>query len=54
MEIVLRAVAVYFIVWLLFRISGKRTMKEMTTFDFVLLLILSECTQQALIGEDHR
>jgi uncharacterized membrane protein YcaP (DUF421 family) len=28
-------------------------MKEMTTFDFVLLLIISECTQQALIGQDY-
>jgi len=53
METILRAFAVYAIVWLLFRISGKRTMKEMTTFDFVLLLILSECTQQALIGQDY-
>jgi uncharacterized membrane protein YcaP (DUF421 family) len=53
MEIIVRATAVYVIVWLLFRISGKRTLKEMTTFDFVLLLICSECTQQALIGKDY-
>ncbi len=53
MEIIIRATAVYVIVWLLFRISGKRTLKEMTTFDFVLLLIISECTQQALIGKDY-
>jgi len=53
MEIILRTAAVYVVVWALFRISGKRTLKEMTTFDFVLLLIISECTQQALIGHDY-
>jgi uncharacterized membrane protein YcaP (DUF421 family) len=42
----------YFFVWLLLRIAGKRTLSETTVFDFVLLLILAETTQQALIGED--
>lgn len=53
MEIIIRSVTVYAIVWLIFRISGKRTLKDLTTFDFVLLLIISECTQQALIGQDY-
>lgn len=53
MEIILRSVSVYLIVWLMFRIAGKRTLKDLTTFDFVLLLIISECTQQALIGQDY-
>ena len=35
-----------------FRISGRRTLAELTTFDFVLLLIIGEATQQALLGED--
>jgi uncharacterized membrane protein YcaP (DUF421 family) len=52
-EIILRSLAVYAIVWLVFRVSGKRTLKDLTTFDFVLLLIISECTQQALIGQDY-
>ena len=53
MELILRAVTVYAVLWLIFRVSGKRTLKDMTTFDFILLLILSECTQQGLIGKDH-
>jgi uncharacterized membrane protein YcaP (DUF421 family) len=32
---------------------GKRSLSEATTFDFVLLLIISEVTQQALVGEDY-
>jgi uncharacterized membrane protein YcaP (DUF421 family) len=42
MEIILRAVTVYFVVWLFFRIAGKRTLSQMTMFDFVLLLIIAE------------
>jgi uncharacterized membrane protein YcaP (DUF421 family) len=53
MHAVVRAAAVYVFLLLVFRIAGKRTLKQVTVFDFVLLLIISEATQQALIGEDH-
>lgn len=52
MDGVLRALAIYLILMLLFRLSGKRTLSQVTTFDFVLLLVVSEATQQALLGED--
>jgi uncharacterized membrane protein YcaP (DUF421 family) len=52
MESVLRATAIYFFVWLLFRVAGKRTLSDATSFDFVLLLVIGESTQQALIGDD--
>jgi len=52
MESIVRGVMVYLIVWIIFRISGRRTFAEMTSFDFVLLLIIGEATQQALLGED--
>jgi len=52
MDAVLRAVAVYGFLLIIFRIAGERTMSSMTTFDFVLLLVIAEATQQALIGDD--
>lgn len=52
MEPVLRAVAVYAFLLVLVRASGRRTLGEATTFDFVLLLIISEATQNAMIGDD--
>jgi uncharacterized membrane protein YcaP (DUF421 family) len=52
MDTVLRAVAVYAFVLLIFRIGGRRTFAEMTAFDFVFLLIVAEATQQALLGQD--
>src|SRR5688500_3124063 len=52
MDAVLRSVVVYAVLLLLFRVAGRRTLAQITTFDFVLLLIIGEATQQALLGED--
>lgn len=52
MESVLRGAAVYLFLLVVLRASGKRALSQVTTFDFVLLLIISETTQQALLGED--
>ena len=52
METVLRGLSVYLVLLLVTRFSGRRTLGEMTTFDFVLLLIVAETTQQALLGDD--
>lgn len=49
---VVRAAAVYFFLLLLMRVTGKRTLAEVTVFDFIVLLIVSECTQQAMTGND--
>ena len=53
MNPVLRGLAVYHFVFIIFRILGKRSLAEVTTFDFVLLLIISETTTDALVGEDY-
>ena len=52
MDSVLRALAIYAVLTLLFRITGRRSMNQITTFDFVLLLVVGEATQQALLGDD--
>jgi len=52
MESVLRAAALYAFLLVLFRITGRRALSEITTFDFVLLLVIGEATQQALLGDD--
>lgn len=52
MDTVLRSLFVYTFLIIILRISGKRTLSEATTFDFVLLLIIGESTQQALLGDD--
>jgi len=53
MDAVLRGLSVYMFLLIIFRISGKRSLGQVTTFDFVLLLIIAETTQQALLGDDY-
>ena len=53
MESIVKAVIVYLVLLILFRLSGKRTLAEITPFDLVLLLIISEATQEAMIDSDN-
>ncbi|MCG3112922.1 MAG: DUF421 domain-containing protein [Candidatus Manganitrophus sp. SB1] len=53
MDAVLRGLAVYIFLLIVFRIAGKRSVAEVTTFDFILILIIAEATQQALLGQDY-
>ena len=53
MDSVIRAAIVYLMLLVLFRITGKRSLAQITTFDAVLLLIFSEAIQQALIDNDN-
>lgn len=50
MEIVLRAACIYFALMLLFRLAGRRSLAEITPFDLILLLVIGEATQEALLG----
>lgn len=52
MDNVLRALAIYFFLLFIMRLTGRRVLAELTTFDFVLLLILGEAAQNALVGND--
>jgi uncharacterized membrane protein YcaP (DUF421 family) len=53
MDSVLRGVVIYFFLLVVFRIAGQRTLSKTTTFDLVLLLIISEVTQEAMVDSDH-
>ncbi len=52
MSSILRALSIYVFLLVVFRLMGKRSLAQITTFDFVLLLIIGEATQQALLGDD--
>jgi uncharacterized membrane protein YcaP (DUF421 family) len=53
MDSVIKACVVYFVLWAIIRISGRRTLGEMTAFDFILFLIIGGSTQRAITGEDY-
>lgn len=52
MDSVFRALAIYAILALLFRVTGRRSLSQITTFDFVLLLVVGDATSEALLGGD--
>lgn len=52
-ELVLRAFFVYIIVFLIFRLIGKKQLGEMSPFDFVLLLIVSESVSNSLGADEN-
>jgi len=51
LEVVLRCVIVYGFLLLAFRLSGKRELGQMTPFDLVLILVISNSVQNAMVGE---
>src|SRR5437868_12669887 len=51
-EIFLRTFAIYLVVLIGVRLSGKREVGQMTPFDLVLLLLLSNSVQNAMTGPD--
>ena len=53
MDTVIRAACVYALLLIIFRIAGKRSLAQITTFDLVLTLIISEAIQQAMVDNDN-
>src|SRR5437764_5686580 len=53
LEKVLRPVIVYLCLILFLRLFGKRELAQLTPFDLVVLLSLSNTVQNAIIGDDN-
>jgi uncharacterized membrane protein YcaP (DUF421 family) len=52
-EKIIRTLLVYGVLLLLLRLGGKRTAAQLNTFDLVVLLLLSNVVQNAIIGSDN-
>lgn len=52
LEKIIRTVAVYAGILVLFRVAGKRDLAQLNSFDLVVLLLLSNVVQNAIIGND--
>lgn len=52
-EKILRTVLVYALIVVIFRITGKRAIASMNTMDFVVMFLLSNVVQNAVIGPDN-
>ena len=52
-EKILRSVVVYLFLLLAFRFTGKRQVGQLTPFDLIVLLIIANVVQNAVIGNDN-
>lgn len=52
LEKILRTILVYATILILFRLAGKRDLGTLNIFDFVVLFLLSNVVQNAIIGND--
>jgi uncharacterized membrane protein YcaP (DUF421 family) len=51
-EIVLRAVVVFFFLWLVTRTVGRSTLGELSTFELLLYVTMGDLVQQAITQQD--
>lgn len=52
-DIILRTAAVYVVVLIGLRLAGKREMGQFTPFDLVVILLISNAVQNAMLGPDN-
>jgi len=51
-EKIIRPLIIYFFLIIALRVTGKREMSQINTFDFIVLLMLSNVIQNSIIGND--
>ena len=52
-EKAIRPLFVYLILLIIFRVASKREMAQATLFDFLIILLISNVVQNAMIGDDN-
>jgi|SRR5438105_12140489 len=53
MDLALRAIVVYFFIFLLTRIVGRRELSSLGPFDLILLVVIGDAVQQGLTQDDY-
>lgn len=53
LEKVLRPLFIYVLLLIVFRLASKREMAQATLFDFLIILLISNVVQNAMIGQDN-
>jgi uncharacterized membrane protein YcaP (DUF421 family) len=53
MDLVLRAIILYFFIFLVARVIGRRELSSLAPFDIVLLIVIGDAIQQGLTQDDY-
>lgn len=53
MDLVIRATVVFFFIFLVTRVVGRRQLSDLEPFDFILLVVLGDLVQQGITQSDQ-
>jgi uncharacterized membrane protein YcaP (DUF421 family) len=53
MDILIRSVVVFFVMWVVLRLGGKREVAQLSAFDLILLVTLGDLVSQGILQEDY-
>jgi uncharacterized membrane protein YcaP (DUF421 family) len=53
MDIVVRGIAIFFFLYVLMRVIGRRELSTLEPFDLILLIVLGDAVQQGLTQDDY-
>jgi uncharacterized membrane protein YcaP (DUF421 family) len=53
MDLVLRAIVIYVLIFVVTRVMGRRELSSLAPFDLILLIILGDAIQQGLTQDDY-
>ena len=53
MDLAIRSAAIFFFIYLLMRIIGRRELSSLEPFDLILLVVLGDSVQQAVTQDDY-
>lgn len=53
MDIAIRALVVFVLLWLVIRVGGKREVAQLSAFDMILLVTLGDLVSQGIMQEDY-
>ncbi len=53
MDLVIRATVVFFFIFIVTRVSGKRELSSMEPFDLILLVVIGDLVQQGITQSDY-
>ncbi|CAB4925595.1 unannotated protein [freshwater metagenome] len=53
MDLVVRAVVIFFVIWIVTRAVGRRELSSMEPFDLILLVVIGDLVQQGVTQSDY-
>ena len=53
MDIVIRSLVIFLLLWMVIRVSGKREVAQLSAFDLILLVTVGDLVSQGVVQEDY-